>query len=243
MPLKLEQMNWMEFGELVPRKIDTVMLPVGTIEAHGVTNLGTDISIPMFISEQIADDLKAIIAPPVYYGITRSLYAYPGSLTVSAPTFESYLSEILLSLSQKGFSRILVMNGHGGHVNELKNAAMKAHREGKAKVAVIEWWVLCEELTREFFGETGGHSGLDENAAVMAIDSKLVKKSLYKKDMAFEMKRGMYSLPAPGSILLYKDGEGYPQFDQKKAKQYMNKVTTKVKNDILTLLEKWEKLE
>jgi creatinine amidohydrolase len=243
MPLRLERMNWMEFGELVPRKIKTVLLPVGTIEAHGVTNLGTDVSIPMFISERIADDLKAIIAPPVYYGITRSLYAYPGSLTVSSPIFEDYLSEILLSLSQKGFSRILVMNGHGGQITEAKNAAMRAHREGKAKVAVIEWWVLCEELTREFFGETGGHSGLDENAAVMAIDSKLVKKSLYRKDMGFEMKNGMYCLPAPGSILLYKEGEGYPQFDQKKARQYMNKVIAKIKDEILVLLEKWEKLE
>jgi creatinine amidohydrolase len=98
-------------------------------------------------------------------------------------------------------------------------------------------------LTREFFGETGGHSGLDENAAVMAIDSKLVKKSLYKKDMAFQMKRGMYCLPAPGSILLYEEGEGYPQFDRKKAKQYMNRVTTKIKDEILALLKKWEKLE
>jgi creatinine amidohydrolase len=162
---------------------------------------------------------------------------------VSAPTFESYLSEILLSLSQKGFSRILVMNGHGGQINELKNAAMRAHREGKAKIAVIEWWVLCQELTREFFGETGGHSGLDENAAVMAVDSKLVKKSLYKKDMAFEMKSGMYPLPAPGSILLYKEGEGYPQFDQKKAKQYMDRVTAKIRDEILALLKKWDRLE
>ncbi|MGB2770065.1 MAG: creatininase family protein, partial [Candidatus Zixiibacteriota bacterium] len=118
MPLRLEEMNWMEFGELVPQKIDTVLLPVGTIEAHGVTNLGTDVSIPLFICEKISDDLKAIIAPPVYYGITRSLYSYPGSLTVSSSTFENYLTEIMLSLGKKGFSRVVVMNGHGGHFNE-----------------------------------------------------------------------------------------------------------------------------
>ncbi|MGB3092309.1 MAG: creatininase family protein [Candidatus Zixiibacteriota bacterium] len=243
MPLRLEEMNWMEFGELVPQKIDTVLLPVGTIEAHGVTNLGTDVSIPLFICEKISDDLKAIIAPPVYYGITRSLYSYPGSLTVSSSTFENYLTEIMLSLGKKGFSRVVVMNGHGGHFNELKNAAMRAHREEKAKVAVIHWWILCEELTRKFFGETGGHAGLDENAAVLAIDSKLVKRSRYKKDMVFEMKNGMHCLPAPGSILTYKEGEGFPQFDGKKAKLYMNKVTTKIKKEILDLFRRWEKLE
>ncbi|MGB2979708.1 MAG: creatininase family protein, partial [Candidatus Zixiibacteriota bacterium] len=137
----------------------------------------------------------------------------------------------------------VVMNGHGGHFNELKNAAMRAHREEKAKVAVIHWWILCEELTRKFFGETGGHAGLDENAAVLAIDSKLVKRSRYKKDMVFEMKNGMHCLPAPGSILTYKEGEGFPQFDGKKAKLYMNKVTTKIKKEILDLFRRWEKLE
>jgi creatinine amidohydrolase len=243
MPLKLEDMNWMEFGESVPGKIDTAILPVGTIEAHGVTNLGTDVSIPVFIAERIAEDLNAIIAPPVYYGITGSLYSYPGSLTVSPPVFESYLTEIMLSLADKGFSRILVINGHGGQMDELKNAAMKVHREKKVKVAVIHWWILCEELTRKFFGETGGHAGLDENAAVLAIDKNLVKRRRYKKEMVHLQKSGVYSLPAPGSILIYKAGEGYPDFDVKKAKAYMDKVVGKIKEDVLEISEKWKKSE
>ena len=243
MPLKLENMNWMEFGELVPDKINTVILPVGTIEAHGVTNLGTDVTIPVFIAEKIAEDLNAIIAPPIYYGITRTLYSYPGSLTVSSPIFESYLTEIMLSLADKGLSRILVINGHGGHIDELKNAAMKVHREKKAKVAVIHWWLLCEELTKKFFGETGGHAGLDENAAVLGINKDLVKKRRYKKDMVYQHKSGIYSLPGPGSIIINKKGEGYPNFDEKKAKAYMNKVVKKIKDDISEIFERWEKLE
>jgi creatinine amidohydrolase len=243
MPLKLEEMNWMELGELVPRKIKTVLLPVGTIEAHGVTHLGTDVSIPLFICEKISDELKAIIAPPVYYGITRSLLSYPGSLTVSSSTFESYVTEIMLSLSEKGFSRIVVINGHGGHFNELKNAATRVHRQEKVKVAVIHWWVLCEEVTRKFFGQSGGHGGLDENAAVLAINSKWVKKNKYKKDMVFRVKDGEYCLPAPGPILIYKEGEGFPEFDQKRAKLYMNKVTQKIKEEILNLFESWDRLK
>ncbi len=243
MPLKLEDMNWMEFKELVPSKIDTVILPVGTIEAHGVTNLGTDVSIPVFIAEKIADELNAIIAPPIYYGITRTLYSYPGSLTVSSSVFEDYLTEVMLSLADKGFSRILAINGHGGHIDELKNAAMKVHREKKAKVAVIHWWILCEELTKEFFGETGGHAGLDENAAVLAISKDLVKKRRYRIDMVYLYKRGIYSLPGPGSIVIDKEDQGYPDFDEKKAKAYMNKVVEKIKDDVLEIFEKWKKLE
>jgi creatinine amidohydrolase len=243
MPFKLEEMNWMEFGDLVPKKIKTVLLPVGTIEAHGVANLGTDVSIPLSICEKIADPLVAIMAPPIYYGITGSLLAYPGSLTVSPSTFESYLTEVMLSLGEKGFSRIVVINGHGGHFNELRNAAVKVHREKRVKVAVIHWWILCEELTKEFFGQSGGHAGLDENAAVLAIDPKLVKKAKYKKEMVYSIKNGIQCLPAPGSILIYKEGEGFPEFDQKKAKAYMNKVIAKIKDELLDLFARWDKLK
>lgn len=243
MPLKLENMNWMEFKELVPAKIDTVILPVGTIEAHGVTNLGTDVTIPVFIAEKIADDLNAIIAPAIYYGITRTLYSYPGSLTVSSPIFESYLTEIMLSLADKGFTRLVVMNGHGGHIDELKNAAMKVHREKKVKVAVIHWWILCEELTKKFFGQGGGHAGLDENAAILAINKDLVKKRRYKRDLVYLQKSGVYPLPGPGSIIIYKEGEGYPDFDEKKAIGYMDKVVKKVKDDVLEIFGKWENSE
>ncbi len=243
MVLKLENLNWMEFGELVPKKIKTVLLPVGTIEAHGVASLGTDVTIPRWICESIADDLKAMVAPPVYYGITRSLLSYPGSLTVSSPVFENYVTEVMLSLAGKGFSRMVVMNGHGGHFNELKNAAMRVHREKSTKVVVIHWWVLCEKLTQEFFGESGGHSGLDENAAMLAIDPQLVKKARYKKDLAYWMKDGIQCLPAPGPILIYKGGEGYPQFDPKQAKLYMSKVTRKIKDEILDVFARWDKLK
>lgn len=243
MPLKLEEMNWMEFGELVPKKINTVLLPVGTIEAHGVASLGTDVSIPQFLCEKLAGDLKAMIAPPVYYGITRSLLSYPGSLTVSSAAFENYVTEIMLSLTEKRFSRIVVMNGHGGHLNELKNASVLVHDKTGTKVVVIHWWILCERLTREFFGELGGHAGLDENAAMLAINPKLVKKARYKKDLAFTVKDGMYCLPAPGTILLYKEGQGYPQFDQKRAELYMKKVVKEVKDELLGVFSGWDRLK
>jgi creatinine amidohydrolase len=74
-----EEINWMEFEKLVPDEYDTAILPTGTVEAHGVSPLGTDNLIPMEICRRIAEDLKAIIAPPVNYGITSSLLGYPTS--------------------------------------------------------------------------------------------------------------------------------------------------------------------
>jgi creatinine amidohydrolase len=240
---KLENLNWMEFEGLVPKKIKTIILPVGTIEAHGVISLGTDVQIPQKIAEMIAEDLKAIIAPPVYYGVTRNLYFYPGSLSVTSQTFENYLYEILDSMAEKGFSRIVVINGHGGHLNELKNSALKVYKTRKAKIAVIHWWLLCDDITKQVYGVSGGHAGVDETAGILAIDKSLVKKEKYKKEMAYKFDEAMNVMPTPASIILYKGKEGYPDFDEKKAKIYMNKVVEKIRKMILEVFKKWDDIK
>ena len=243
MVYRLENLNWKEFEKLVPKKINTIILPVGTIEAHGVVTLGTDVQIPQKISEMIAEDLKAMIAPPVYYGVTRSLYHFPGSLTVTSQTFENYLYEIIDSMAEKGFSKIVVINGHGGHLSELKNAAFKVHKTRKAKIAVVHWWILCEDITKQVYGVAGGHGAVDETAGILAIDKSLVKKELYKKEMSYKFDDALSVLPVPSSIILYKENEGYPDFDEKKAKLYMDKVAVKIKKMVLEVFKKWDALK
>jgi hypothetical protein len=43
---EMDRINWMEFRDTVPSKIKTVLLPVGTLEPHGVINNGADNTAP-----------------------------------------------------------------------------------------------------------------------------------------------------------------------------------------------------
>ena len=43
---EMDRINWMEFKETVPSKIQTVLLPTGTLEPHGVINNGADNTAP-----------------------------------------------------------------------------------------------------------------------------------------------------------------------------------------------------
>ncbi len=83
MERQFQRLSWKHIKELVPGKIDTLIFPVGTVEAHGAMALGTDNFIPESIANHLADKINALIAPTVNYGITRSLYGYPGSVTVT----------------------------------------------------------------------------------------------------------------------------------------------------------------
>ena len=58
---EMNDLNWMEFKELVPAKVQTVLLPTGTIEAHGVLNNGADNTAPVAIARARC---SALIAGP-----------------------------------------------------------------------------------------------------------------------------------------------------------------------------------
>src|SRR6266446_3855367 len=111
---ELERINWMEFREWVPAKINTVLLPLGTIEAHGVTANGTDILAPVAMAREIAPRVNAVIAPVIPYGFTGILDAYPGSFTVPEDAYRAYARAVLVGLAKNKFKNIMMLNGHGG---------------------------------------------------------------------------------------------------------------------------------
>lgn len=237
----LQKLSWLNVKELVPDKIKTIILPVGTVEGHGSACLGTDNFIPEVIADGIAERIDALVAPTVNYGITRSLYRYNGGSTIKPENYQLFIRDILDSLADTQFKNIVVMNGHGGNNDSLKTVAYDFHKERKTNIAVIHWWELCGKMTEEFFGHAGGHAGTDETAMVQSIDEKLVDKSLYSPDLAYYYRPGADIYPIPGSILLCKEGEGYPNFDVEQAKEYRKMVINKVAEFVEMILIRWKK--
>jgi creatinine amidohydrolase len=241
MERQLQRLSWLKVRELVPSTIDTILLPVGTVEAHGSACLGTDNFIPEAIALGVAERLNALVAPTLSYGVTRSLYRYPGGITINSKTYELLIGDILRSFADTGFKNVFVINGHGGNNDALKNVAQKFHHECKVNIAVIHWWELCREMTNNFFGHAGGHAGTDETAMVMAIDPNLVDTKAYDPDLAYQVRPGTDIYPNPGTILLYKEGEGYPEFDLEKSKEYLDKVVAAVSDFAEMVLSRWRK--
>ncbi|HBZ00295.1 MAG TPA: creatininase [candidate division Zixibacteria bacterium] len=237
-----EELNWAEFEKLVPKKYDTAILPVGTVEAHGVAPLGTDNLIPMELARRIADDLKGIIAPPVNHGITRTLLGYAGSLSVTPETFEKYLIELMITIADCGFKRLVILNGHGGNTKSLANAVREVWQARRIPIVSVDWWECCDDIVEKIYGRAGGHAATDENAAVQAFRPELIKKELYSDDMVYRQPPGFSIYPNPGTILSYKEGAGFLDFDQKKAEEYFAAVTERVKSHILDIFRRWDRL-
>ncbi len=239
---EMDRINWMEFKDVVPSKIQTVLLPTGTLEPHGVINNGADNTAPMAIAQTIAQRVNGMIAPTLPYGITGSMQAYPGAFQITEDAYRPFVKQILEGLAKNGFKNIIILNGHGGgQTAVLQSVAAQVANEQKVRTLVINWWSFASDETKEVFGEDGGHAGLNETAFIQAVDSTLVHPEKYKADMATAYPAaGTWSAtPFPSSIGLYQKGQGYPKFDQKKADEYFVKVTDKVANLVNEVVRKW----
>jgi creatinine amidohydrolase len=239
---EMDRINWMEFKEAVPGKINTVLLPTGTLEPHGVINNGADNTAPTAMAKTIARRVNAMIAPTLSYGITGSMEAYPGAFQITESAYRPFVKQILEGLAKNGFRNIIILNGHGGgQTAVLQAVAAEVATEKKARTLVINWWSFASDETKEVFGEDGGHAGWNETAFIQAIDRTLVHPERYKDDLAtaYPTAGTWAATPFPSSIGLYQKGQGYPKFDQKKADEYYRKVTDKVANLINEVVGKW----
>ena len=240
---EMERINWMEFREWVPARIETVLLPMGTLEAHGVTANGADIVAPVAIARAIAPRVNALVAPVVPYGFTGSMDAYPGAFTVPEDVYRAYVRAVLKGLAANKFRNIVMVNGHGGGQTAVLGAlAQEVGRETGTRILVVNWWSYAADVTKEVFGNEGGHAGDNETAFMMAIDPTLVHKERYTPELALAnpAPSTWIAYPAPASIGLYKEGEGHPQFDAAKAKTYFDRVNDAVARLVTDTIRRWD---
>jgi creatinine amidohydrolase len=242
---RMDDLNWIEFREIVPAKVKTVLLTTGTLEPHGVINNGADNLAPVRLAEAIAPEVNALIAPHIPYGVTGAMGPYPGATHIPAEVYAPYVRAVLVGLVHNGFKNIVIINGHGGpQTDVLQRVAQEVALEHGSNTLVVNWWGACSDAALQVFGNPGGHAGENETAFIQAINPALVKKELLPQVTATPNPApGAWSAtPAPSSIGLYQAGAGAPaDFDQKKADEYYKRVVACVGALVKDTLAKWDK--
>lgn len=102
-----------------------VLVSVGVIEEHGPhMSCGTDLYLAhlgnyLLKKELEKKGIKALIAPPIYWGIADITSDFPGTFTVSKETMKSLYLDVFKSLDKWGFKYVFINNEHGeGKHNE-----------------------------------------------------------------------------------------------------------------------------
>ena len=179
----LRELTWPEIAPLAgPETV--VILPTAAIEQHGRhlplevdTRLVEEVS--RLAAERVAERVRVLVAPEVYYGVSGYHMGFPGTMTLTMETFITVVEELCESLIHHGFRRILVLNGHGGNHDPIKIAARNvADRTGVA-VATASYWNMAADDLAEFqereVDAVPGHACGFETAMMLAVRPEMVR--------------------------------------------------------------------
>ncbi len=147
--MKISEMNWMQV-EAYLRKDDRAVLPLGCTEQHAYLSLFTDSILAERLALEAAEPLGVPVFPVVPYGITLYFMSYPGTVTLRVQTYLSVVRDILDSLVQHGFKRIVIVNGHGGNTPAaaLCDEVMRDHEANNIHIKFHNWWNAPRALAK-----------------------------------------------------------------------------------------------
>jgi creatinine amidohydrolase len=145
--MKLSSLNWMHVEQYL-KTDDRCVFPVGSTEQHAYLSLATDSILAEKIAIEAAEPLNIPVLPVLNYGYTPSFMDYPGTISLSSETLWLILKEVLESLIQHGFKKILIVNGHGGNSYLADNTGKWMMNQKGVKVKFHNWWNSQETIAK-----------------------------------------------------------------------------------------------
>ncbi len=160
------------------------VVPIGAVEQHGDhLPLGTDFLLVEAVLdralEQLADDETTWVRLPTMTFGHSPHHLFAAAVSLRPSTLSDVLADVLSSLAQTGFQRIVIVNGHGGN-DELVRLAVKAHAlKAEGTAAACSYWTLSAETTADAAAaerpeRTPGHAGWFETSLMLAAHPELV---------------------------------------------------------------------
>lgn len=127
-----------------------VLLPLGAIEQHGPhLATGTDTQIVTQIAETAEQHRPndIILTPTLAFGSSHHHLSFGGTISVSADLYTQVLREIVSSLIQSGFRKIIILNGHGGNITPARQALALLSKDFdttvKPNIVLATYWELA----------------------------------------------------------------------------------------------------
>ena len=162
-----------------------VVVPVGSMEQHGPhlpvqvdALLATEVS--MRAVRIVSQKEPAVVAPTVWCGLAEHHMDFGGTITLDFDTFRATLRCLCSSMVRHGFSKIMLLNGHGGNVAALSVIAQELAREFEAPIATVTYWQLTK-VTASFAEildaqKSVRHACEAETSMLLAIAPELVDR-------------------------------------------------------------------
>lgn len=187
-----------------------VVVPIGATEQHG-PHLAT--GMDYFTVESIAREAAAIagaeidivVTPALPFGSSHHHLVFGGTLSLTTETYRKVLYELVESLVVDGFTRVFLLNGHGGN-HELAQLAVRdiVLRYPVHAAAGSYWNIAGPDLigAGAVAGRLPGHAGEFETSVMLSLRPDLVARELPFR----ELPEGSGSVALPATFRAERHG-------------------------------------
>lgn len=158
------------------------VLPIGSLEQHGphlpvITDTASASAAAIRAARMVAADIPVLVLPGLWTGMSEHHLPFGGTISLNFSELQGVLRGIVRSLRAIGFTRLLVVNGHGGNTEPLAVAARElAHEFGLPIIACTPWYLTRHRISDiAETKETPGHACEGETSMMMAIAPELVR--------------------------------------------------------------------
>lgn len=208
------------FGRTREQQYDIVLLPWGATEPH---NLHLPYLTDCILSHDVALDaanavyhhkgVRCMVLPPINMGAQNpGQRQLPFCIHARYETQKAILTDIVASLYEQGFRRMLIVNGHGGNVFKPMIRDLLIDYPD-FMIASSEWYKMARPS--DFFEEPGDHADEIETSVMLHYHPELISlnEAGEGKGKAFSiqaMKEGKVWMPRDWSKVTTDTGIGNP---------------------------------
>lgn len=159
------------------------LLPVGSLEQHGPhLPLTTDTVVATALAQSLADAYPGLrVLPPITFGCSHEHEAWPGTVSVSAPTLHAMAADIADSLRRAGTPKLVLVNGHGGN-HVLANLVQAARGDMALFPGPHDWEAARKASKMSTDNDRDMHAGELETSVLLHVRPDLVRPGYEEAD-------------------------------------------------------------
>ena len=196
------ELSWKQHQNLQKENL-YAMICIGAIEQHGPhLAVGTDDMIIEYILRRLVGDEEIVpevyVLPPLHFGLSPEHMNLCGTITLTPETLMAVMGDILASLKQHGWEKLVILNSHGGNKGFLHGMAQEWKRRYGLEIYVLETmhpiYYSKAQTVMETAPDMEVHAGEDETSQMLyefpeTVNMKALENGFDRKIPALSLRR------------------------------------------------------
>jgi len=191
-----EEMSSVDFNSAIDKCDGLCVLPIGVVEKHGDhLPVGTDMYISIEIAKAAAARSPAVVFPYYFLGQISEARHVKGTIAPSHKLIMDALLEMCDEIHRNGFTKILILSGHGGNCyflpffTQMFPGINRPYAVYIRSAHELSDGQLNEIQARSGVKDMGGHAGFYETSLMMYLRPELVFPGRIKAEESASLNR------------------------------------------------------